>query len=361
MMLNGKIGLTAGSSMMTGQLTQQRKREFNKRSSQLFLKPTEEGKFYQLRLLNIGVDDRFRVASNFSHYRDFPFIPQHIHTCWHDVATDNPDKPIRKVCETIVCPQTDYVKANSTLSKGQCPMCKAWASAWKAWTDSKYKNQEAKAKMRALHADFRVLVPVFVVQDPNFEQNNGSVKVVSFDQDAYDALLAQIQAAQGSNVAIWNNDACNLYFSWGKIEKVVHEGQPNEYRFQKNGFTRVGFTTNPKHIDGLTDDVTDDLQFDANWFTVPTKEELDQFYVQNFSNQAANDDIPMDIPPLAAKPVPKPVAHVDVGIPEPAAPAPVPAAPAAPAPDPLASDPEDIPAADMDARINSILAQQGII
>lgn len=301
MMLNSAVGMPT-SSIMTGLLTQKRSREFAKNNTQLFLRPTEEGKFYRLRLLNTQPNRNFVDSSNFAHYRDFPFIIQHIHQVWHDMPNpENPEKP-KRVCKTIVCPQTDYVKANSTLSKAQCPMCAAYGSAWKAFSDSHYKNQEAKAKMKALHNTLAVRVLVYVVQDPNHDANSGAVKVLTLDEDGYQALLTQINAAQANNTPIWNNDACDLFFTWGKVEKVKNEGKANEYRFMKNGFTRIGFTTSAKHLDGLTDELVDDAQFDANWYQVPTKEELEQFYIENFSSQAqANDDIPMDIPAVAPK------------------------------------------------------------
>ena len=44
MINNANVGLPT-SSIMTGLLTQRRKSEFNKMSSQLFLKETEEGKY----------------------------------------------------------------------------------------------------------------------------------------------------------------------------------------------------------------------------------------------------------------------------------------------------------------------------
>ena len=324
MMTNANVGLPT-SSIMTGLLTQRKAREFSKNSSQLFLKPTEEGKFYRLRLLNTQPHRNFVDSSNFAHYRDFPFIIQYVHQIWQDVPTDDPEKP-RRVCKTIVCPQTDYVKANSTLSKAHCPMCAAYGSAWKAYSDSHYKNQEAKAKMKNLHNTFVARCLVYVVQDPNHDANSGSVKVLSLDEHEYKALLTQIQASQANNTPIWNNDACDLFFTWGKVDVAKNEGKPNEYHFKKNGFTRVGFTTSPKHLDSLTDELVDDVQFDANWYTVPTKEELEAFYVENFSSQAAmNDDIPMDIPMAApvAKPapakkvvvedVPDPIAQ-DVGV-----------------------------------------------
>lgn len=375
MMLNSAVGMPT-SSIMTGLLTQKRSREFAKNTTQLFLKPTEEGKFYRLRLLNTQPNRNFVDSSNFAHYRDFPFIIQHIHQVWLDMPSDDPAKP-KRVCRTIVCPQTDYVKANSTLSKAQCPMCAAYGSAWKAFSDSHYKNQEAKAKMKALHNTLAVRVLVYVVQDPNHDANSGAVKVLTLDEDGYQALLTQINAAQANNTPIWNNDACDLFFTWGKVEKVKNEGKPNEYRFKKNGFTRIGFTTSAKHLDGLTDELVDDAQFDANWYTVPTKEELETFYIENFSSQAAaNDDIPMDIPVAApvAKPAPKtaPVVETkvveedpiakdvtedadDIPVPEPApkpapkkeAPAPAPAKKAEPAP----SNQEDI-----NAKIDDILA-----
>lgn len=300
MMLNSNVGMPT-SSIMTGLLTQRKVREFAKNTSQLFLRPTEDGKFYRLRLLNTQPHPNFVSSSNFAHYRDFPFIIQHIHQVWEDVPTDDPAKPKRR-SHMIVCPQTDYVKANSTLTKASCPMCSAYGAAWKAFNDSHFKNQEAKNKMKALHNTFAVRCLVYVVSDPNYDANNGSVKVLTLDEDAYQALLAQIQAAQGNNTPIWNNDACDLFFSWGKIDKVKNAGKPNEWTFKKNGFTRIGFTTTPKHLDALTDELVDDVQFDANWYMVPTKEELEQFYVEHFSSQSAsNDDIPMDIPPVAPK------------------------------------------------------------
>ena len=305
MMTNTHVGMPT-SSIMTGLLTQRKVREFAKNTSQLFLRPTEDGKFYRLRLLNTQPNENFVKSSNFAHYRDFPFIIQHIHQVWEDVPTDDPSKPKRR-SHTIVCPQTDYVKANSTLTKTSCPMCNAYGSAWKAFSDSHYKNQEAKNKMKALHNTFVARVLVYVVNDPNYEANNGAVKVLTLDEDAYQALLAQIQASQGNNTPIWNNDACDLFFTWGKIDKVKNAGKPNEWTFKKSGFTRIGFTTSPKHLDSLTDELVDDVQFDANWYTVPTKEDLEQFYVEHFSSQSvANDDIPMDIPPaapVAQKPV----------------------------------------------------------
>ena len=303
MMTNAHVGMPT-SSIMTGLLTQRKAREFSKNSSQLFLRPTEDGKFYRLRLLNTQPNENFVNSSNFAHYRDFPFIIQHIHQVWTEIPTDDPEKP-RRVPHTIVCPQTDYVKANSTLSKSQCPMCNAYGSAWKAFNDSHYKNLEAKAKMKSLHNTFVARVLVYVVNDPNYDANNGAVKVLTLDQDAYTALTTQIQASQGANTPIWNNDSCDLFFTWGDVEKIVNEGKPNEYSFKKKGFTRIGFTTTPKHLDGLTDEIVDDVQFDANWYTVPTKEELEAFYVEHFSASAAsNDDIPMDIPPATPKAAP---------------------------------------------------------
>ena len=233
MMLNTNVGMPT-SSIMTGLLTQRKVREFAKNTSQLFLRPTEDGKFYRLRLLNTQPHPNFVSSSNFAHYRDFPFIIQHIHQVWEDIPTDDPAKPKRRA-HTIVCPQTDYVKANSTLTKASCPMCSAYGAAWKAFNDSHFKNQEAKNKMKALHNTFAVRCLVYVVSDPNYDAKNGAVKVLTLDEDAYQALLAQIQAAQGSNTPIWNNDACDLFFSWGKIDKVKNAGKPNEWTFKKNG------------------------------------------------------------------------------------------------------------------------------
>ena len=105
MMTNAHVGMPT-SSIMTGLLTQRKAREFSKNTTQLFLKPTEDGKFYRLRLLNTQPNQNFVASSNFAHYRDFPFIIQHIHQVWEDVPTDDPAKPKRR-SHMIVCPQTD--------------------------------------------------------------------------------------------------------------------------------------------------------------------------------------------------------------------------------------------------------------
>ena len=371
MLSNTSVGMPT-TSIMTGLLTQRRKNEFNKMSSQLFLKETEEGKFYRLRLLNTTPNQKFVSSSNFQHYRDFPFIIQHVHSIWQEIPTDDPNKT-RKVNKMIVCPQTDYVKANSTLSKSQCPMCAAYGSAWKAFKDSNYKNQEAKNKMKMLHNTQVVRVLVYVVQDPNYDSNNGAVKVLSLDEDAYQALLTQINASSANNTPIWNNDACDLFFTWGKVKKIVNEGKPNQYEFNKKGFTRIGFTTAPKHLDGLTDELVDDVQFDANWYQVPTKEELDAFYVENFSSQTvSNDDIPMDIPsapvarpePIKVKVAPAPVEVKEAKVPEATVDDGIPDAPVAQetkATKTVAPAPEAAPdAEDLNARIDDILAGMAI-
>jgi len=370
MMTNTHVGMPT-SSIMTGLLTQRKAREFAKNTSQLFLRPTEDGKFYRLRLLNTQPNANFVSSSNFAHYRDFPFIIQHIHQVWEDVPNpDDPSKPRRR-SHTIVCPQTDYVKANSTLSKAQCPMCAAYGAAWKAFNDSHFKNKEASAKMKALHNTFAARILVYVVSDPNYEANNGAVKVLTLDEDAYKALLTQIQASQANNTPIWNNDACDLFFTWGKVEKVKNEGKPNEYRFMKSGFTRIGFTTSPKHLDSLTDELVDDVQFDANWYTVPTKEELEQFYVEHFSSQSvSNDDIPMDIPLAAPIAKPAPVVETKKVVEDPVAkdvtedaddlppPPPPPPAPkkAEPAPAPKKEEAAAVADDDINAKIDNILA-----
>ena len=91
---NASVGMPT-SSTMTGLLTQRKRAEFTKNTSQLFVKPTEEGQFYRLRLLNFSPDQKFVTSSNFSHYRDFPFIIQHVHQVWTEIPTDDPSKPKR--------------------------------------------------------------------------------------------------------------------------------------------------------------------------------------------------------------------------------------------------------------------------
>ena len=57
---NANVGMPT-SSIMTGLLTQRKRAEYTKNTSQLFVKPTEEGQFYRLRLLNFSPDQKFAI------------------------------------------------------------------------------------------------------------------------------------------------------------------------------------------------------------------------------------------------------------------------------------------------------------
>ena len=340
MLDNNPVGFQT-KSIMTGLLTERRRQEFTKNTSQLLPRKTEPGAIYRVRLLKTTPSDAFVNGSNFAHYRDFPFIVQHVHTVWEDVPAPTDEDPdhVRKVPHIIPCPKTDYVKANSTLSKNSCPMCNAWAAAWKAFSDSHFTNQQAKARLRLLGSNMRVMALVYIVQDPNRPENAGSVKVIALDEDCYKELLAQIQAATQSGIPIWNEDACDLYFSWDKVERVTNPGTDKEKRYSKWGFSRIGFAGKVTHCP-VTEKMVDDVQFDANWYTVPTKEELEAFYTQWCSQTVSNDDIPMDIPPVRPAVAPAPAPRV-------AAQKPAPKATPAIVPDPVAAevteDADDIP------------------
>ena len=294
MLSQNTVGLPT-SSIMTGLLTQRKRAEFTKNTSQLLPRETAEGTLYRVRLINSVPSEAFVNGSSFQHYRDFPFILQHTHTVWEEVPTDDPEKPTKRIPHTIVCPKTDYVKANSGLTKSSCPMCQAWNSAWKAFSDSKYKNVVAKERLHLLESNFRALVPVYVSLDPNREENIGSLKVIAFDEDCYNQLLSAIQSASQSGINVWNDNACDLCFSWGRVEKEAKNGKS----YKKWGFTRLGFDTrHPTSCPGLTDEAIDSLMFDASWYTVPTKEELEEFYTTYCSSTSRNDAIAMDIPAI---------------------------------------------------------------
>lgn len=291
---------------MSGILRKNTQRDIARRSAEMTIRPTAEGSYYRFRLLSFPPDPEFVKSAGLTYYRDLHFLPRYMHVVWTEEPSDKSPTGVRNVRHVIPCPASEYIRVNSGLTKKGCPICNAGNAALQAYTDSGKRNQVAKEKWLKCKNVFEALVPVYVVQDPNNDANNGSVKVWRVNEEQYQRLINIVNEAERGKTPIFNDNAVDLYFSFGLEEKSRTNKRTGETKtWKQNDIGRLGLTTSVYKVDGL-DDLVRGLNFDANFFTIPTLDELQDFYVKNIASAAVPNDIPSDIPnDIPAAPAPK--------------------------------------------------------
>lgn len=295
------LNTTLEHSVMTGMLRKNTQREISRRTSVIYPKATPENRYYRFRLLSFAPDEEFTKSAGLTYYRDIAFLPRHMHVVWTDEPSDkSPTGTVRRSHE-IVCPSSEYIRINSNLNAKACPICSSGNQALTAYKESNRTNQVALKKWMNCRYSVEALVPVYVIDDPNNDAINGSVKIWRPNEEQYKRLVALINEAERGKTPIWNENAVDLYFSYGDTEKSRTNKKTGETKtWTQKDIIKFGFTTTPHPIQGL-DELVKGLNFDASWYTIPTMEELQDFYAKYIaSSPAALNDIPNDIPLTSA-------------------------------------------------------------
>jgi len=61
--------------------------------------------------------------------------------------------------------------------------------------ESNWKDADARKKNKDFGRKYQAIVPVYVVNDPNYEGNNGKFKVIMFgDKKVYDGFVKKVEA-----------------------------------------------------------------------------------------------------------------------------------------------------------------------
>jgi len=243
----------------------------------VYIKPTPPKEYYRFRLLG------FKSAKS---DRDFPFITIFKHTVWSE-GEDGKRHP-----ESVVCPVTPFIKKNW---KGDpmhdCPICRFANANFVAWKQSDWKDKESAKKNKEFGRKFEALIPVYVVNDPNYQQNNGHFKVFSFtDKEAYNQFLDLVKAKSREAAVFNGKNALDFYIRYEMIEEVLRKGQPNEYVWKHPVLKQMGFTTKPYDIAQITKEAIDEFKFDETYYVGSTMSELEDFYNRHI--KVSNDDIP---------------------------------------------------------------------
>ena len=275
----------------------------------LFLKPNDpnnEKEKYRFRILN------YRSPAKSG--RTTSFITRYVHTHW-----GVNDKGNKVVDDTVVCPMTEFVdsKGDPTLGftdiyhelklKGKrgtidevCPVCKHAAESWNAAKASGYKDRTAMQRINELKRQFQAIVPVYVINDPVNEKNNGRFKCIIFtNKDEFNQFsslinmeVAKIQSkfsATGEKYDWCNGKyAVDFYLRMDVVKTVTNPGTPKERTINMRKITKMGFGSTPYDLVDdnqnpiITQEAIDAFEFDDQYFTKSTFEDLNSFYKKNY-------------------------------------------------------------------------------
>ena len=260
-----------------------------KRNIMMYLKPNREKEFYRFRLLN------FKAPSISN--RDYPFIERYVHQHW-----GKNDKGFNVVDDSVVCLVTKFVDYKGDRYK-DCPCCKAVSDNWNIYKSSGRTDKISSRRATELKRTYQAIIPVFVVNDPNNDKNNGRLKTFMFtDKDEYKQFidLINIEAAKARHAEtpykVFNGkNAVDICLQMELVEKVEHPGEANEYTHKVRKITHMKFTKTPYDLPGITKDAIDDFPFDELYYTPNTIEELNAYLKRNYGSGGAIPDDDVDI------------------------------------------------------------------
>lgn len=241
--------------------------------------PDVEGKpsWYRVRLLAWSSPEK--------NDRDDPFIERYVHQIWK-----KNEKGFSVIDDEVVCPVTKYVHIDGNRYDS-CPMCKLANQYFGAWKSSNWKDRDAAKKNNELGRKYQGIIPVYVVDDPNYPQNKGTFKVLIFnDKQFYSEFRSKVEKASQTNCVFNGKNAVDCCIHVAEVEEVRNEGQPNEYVFKKKVIDRITFTTKPYDIPTITKEWVINSGFDEEYYVSSTPEELQRFYNRHY--KVSNDDIP---------------------------------------------------------------------
>jgi len=134
---------------------------------------------------------------------------------------------------------------------------------------------------------------VYVVSDPNYDQNNGKFKVIIFNEKKqYQEFCEKIEKYSKQFCVFNGKNAVDCCMHVSEVQETKNAGQPNEYVWKHKVIDKIVFTNKPKDIPSITKETCDAMGFDEEYYTTSTAEEILAFY--NKYCKVSNDDIPDD-------------------------------------------------------------------
>ena len=241
----------------------------------IYIKPTPEKEYYRFRLL------WFTDKSD----RKTPFFTRFVHEYW-----DNQESG-KNIMHDIICPTTPHVRKTWAGDAFEdCPICRFMNNNFIAWKDSGYKDKLAAQNYKGFKKRFQAIIPVYVISDPEYDPNNGKLKVfVITDSAIFDKFKALV-VERSSTTNIFNgDDAVDFLVRAAKVEKIYAEGKPEENVYYKTEIVQMGFTSKPYSIATINKETVDAFPFADYYYNSPTANNLKSFY-KSYCLQTIDDD-----------------------------------------------------------------------
>lgn len=250
-----------------------------KKNLVISLKPCpDEKSFYRFRLL--------AFSSSSKNDRDDPHIIRWVHQAWKK----DPEKGFPILENEITCPVTPHVHVEGDRYHA-CKVCDMANKYFLAFKESGWKDKEANRKNKELSRKFNACIPVYCVNDPNYDGNIGKFKVLIInDKKFYQEFRSKIEKQLLKTPVFNGKGAVDICIHVGETVETFNEGQPNERSFKKKVWDKIVFSTKPYDIPSITKETVDAMGFDEEYYTSSTPEEILAFY--NKYCKVSNDDIP---------------------------------------------------------------------
>lgn len=251
-----------------------------KRNLVLSLRPCPdtdgEKTWYRFRLLNFS-------AKNSD--RDYPFITRYVHQKWK-----TNDKGFPEIENEIVCPVTKWTSWDG--DRYDCPICKFANQQYSALKESNWKDADARKKNKEFGRKFQAIIPVYVVNDPNYEGNNGKIRVIIFsDKKFYDEFVKKIEKQLLKANCFNGVNAVDCCIHMSIKEEIINEGQPNQWVWKQRVIDQIAFSK-PYDLPAITKESVDAFPFDETFYVGSTNDEIQTFYKKYI--KVSNDDIVVD-------------------------------------------------------------------
>ena len=242
---------------------------------EMFLQPCKDEKtYYRLRLIgppsNVGRTD--------------PHIVRHVHKIWiTDPATG------KKRLEKLTCvANTPWIETEGP-KKSSCKICAYAAHQWAIYNESSKSDPEARIKASRFSSYYEAIVPVYVKNDPNYERNNGKLRVIVFDNKKFYEGFRTILRNKLKDVNIFNGTkGVDLLLHVGVNEVSAKNGKV----YRNPVVDKIKFSTDPYEIPAINEKLIESFPYDETYYTKPDQEEIDAFYDKYCV--VVNDDIPED-------------------------------------------------------------------
>ena len=226
-----------------------------KRNLLMSLKPcADEKTYYRVRLLGF---------LNEHTDRDDFCIVRYVHQKWGV----NAEKGYPVLEDEITCPVTPHVHVEGNRYDS-CKICNLANKYFIAFKESGWKDKEANKKSKEVGRKFQAIIPVYVVDNPNYDGDNGKFKVIVFnDKKFYEEFRKKVEKAAQTNMVFNGQNAVDCCIHVSNVTEVVNEGKPTEYTWKHKIIDKVVFTTKPYDIPSINKETLNSMGFDGEYYT----------------------------------------------------------------------------------------------